>query len=300
MSFDRIVLSVLNANLATSLTLTLPVQSAASTDQYVLKGADGLGPPEIDVFINNKFPSGGTYLNRHIQNRQVVLRVGLNPNFGLNQTASQLRSKLYAMLGANGMNSIGILIYAQVGDEPNGLNYSKSCNGHLKRIEIVPFSKDPEVQLTFDCYSPYLLDQRQINMLGVTKVNNDYHVDYYGTAPIGCSIVLLINQNVSELNLHGRPYPSQHYQHTQIQYPFLTGDLVYFNSSVLSYEGRNVSLYRPAFGATINLNSYLTSNSEWFELYNGPNVFHFETETYGVVPDVTLYDFYASTAYFGV
>lgn len=158
--------------------LDLPLLGARPSDSYHLKSVDGLGPPDIDVVVANH-----QYAGRTTQSREVVMRIELNPNFALGETASSLREALYGLLVANIFQQLSAQsskIELLLDDTP--VVYTE---GYIKKFEIVPFTKDQEVQITFSCPNPYLEASRivevDVSTLGYTqfKINNP------GTAPTG-------------------------------------------------------------------------------------------------------------------
>lgn len=130
--------------------IDLPVVNAKPSDIYILKGAVGLGPPEVDVSIANTLNAGGFFQGRRPQPREIVLHIGLNPNYKTNQSAADLRTQLYGLLTPGNYTSIKIEIY----NDTTSLMY---VNGYVKKLEIAPFSKTPEVQVTFACMEQYFL-----------------------------------------------------------------------------------------------------------------------------------------------
>lgn len=127
--------------------IDLPMIGLETTEKFIIKGADGLGPTEQDVFFSDY-----RFMNRIPQSRQVVLRIGLNPNWSTGQTAGDLRDELYGLLtgGATYLNPAKIFVRLQYG----GFELA-NAEGYVKGIEIVPFAKDPEVQITINCPEPY-------------------------------------------------------------------------------------------------------------------------------------------------
>src|SRR5689334_2316445 len=79
-------------------TVDLPVVGADPSGPFVLKGADGLGPPDIDVVIADMVQEGGVRQKKRASNRQIVALVGLNPDWSTGITPEDLRTVLYELL----------------------------------------------------------------------------------------------------------------------------------------------------------------------------------------------------------
>ena len=128
--------------------ISLPIVGALPSDVYILKSVEGLGPPEVDVSITKTLNAGGVYQGRQPQNREIVLMIGLNPNYKIGQTVSDLRESLYGFLTPGYLDHVVIEIV-------NGVTTIAKTIGYVKKIEINPFSKDPQVQVTLACLKPY-------------------------------------------------------------------------------------------------------------------------------------------------
>lgn len=153
MKYTKIILS-------SATDVTLPIAGYTGSEPFILKNVDGLGPPEIDVFlINSNADNPAFYQGRRPQNRQLVIQVGLNPDFSTGQNGSDLRAILYGLLLNNQTfsnpltGSNNAVLKVKIADASGTL---MSTDGYISKIEVVPFSKDPEVQITIDCTSPYL------------------------------------------------------------------------------------------------------------------------------------------------
>lgn len=171
--FDTIRLSGLT-------NVDLPIFGGSLSEPYQISAADGLGPPELDVLLAETHAPGGIFINRRAQGRQIVIRCGLNPDHTTGETISDLRYALYGLLspGVNpGNQSIKVILLRD--------NLPQvETSGYVQRIEIVPFNKEPEVQITITCLGPYL------NAPEITEVTSipetaSWTIDNPGLAPTG-------------------------------------------------------------------------------------------------------------------
>ena len=130
--------------------IDLPILNASSSDKYILKGADGLGPPGVEISMLNTRASRGYYQGKKTQLREIVIRVGLNLDYSTTETVADLRSKFYGFLSPGITEDIRI----EFVNETEPVAYT---TGYVKQLEIVPFSKTPEIQITITCDEKFLI-----------------------------------------------------------------------------------------------------------------------------------------------
>lgn len=159
----------------------LPIIGADPAGPFVLKGVDGLGPPEREVTISRTVQEGGKRQGTRTHNRQIVARVGLQPEWDIGQTPAELRTILYGLLTPK----YGLPVVAQI---MLGGTVIAQSQGDISRFETALFSKDPEVQITLDCDYPYLKSPTaRIQMPEKSVVDGKTAIDIEneGTAPAG-------------------------------------------------------------------------------------------------------------------
>ena len=157
--------------------IDLYLSNADPSDPYILKSAEGLGPPEIDISIAATRHMDGYYKGRNAQYREIVLTIGLNPNYRDNITVSDLRSRLYGLLSAGSSDSIDVVI---IDDDKRLMR----TTGYIKKMEIVPFSANPEVQLTIPCVTACFQAQNDV-YVDISSDLGWQDVDNIGTAETG-------------------------------------------------------------------------------------------------------------------
>ena len=187
--------------------IDLPIVGALPSDKYILKEASGLGPPEVDVTIAPTLNAGGIYQGRRPQSREIVLNIGLNPDYTAGQSVSDLRTTLYGMLTPGSGDYITIEII-------NDSTVLASAIGYVKNLEIVPFSKEPMVQLVLVCPSEYFQGPADIYVQTPNKAFPE--ITNLGTAPAGFRMELTFTGSLSYWDLSNSAG-----QHMEIQYAFL-------------------------------------------------------------------------------
>lgn len=235
-------------------TIDLPVADAESTDRYILKSAEGLGPPEIDVSIATTLHAGGVYQGRRPQQREPVLQIGLNPDYRTGQTASDLRNSLYGMLTPGHVDAVILQIM-------DGVDVVAHTKGYVKTLEIVPFAKDPEVQLVLSCLTPYF-EAPEIIFVSPGDAAQP-SIENVGTAPTGFYMEVNFTGPVSGWSLVD---PAG--KEMEFLYDFVVNDKLAVDTRPGS---RGVWLTRDL--VISNLIFALTANSIWPQLYGGDNIF---------------------------
>lgn len=239
--------------------IDLPIHTITSSTPYILKSADGLGPPEIDIMMSNVLTGGGLYQTKRVQNKQIILRIGLNPQYPMNLTVGDLRSDLYGLLSPNPTATVKIELRSFD-------TVLMQTVGYVKRIEIAPFSKDPEVQITIECESAYFQSPNSIEL--IPSDGENIVVENVGTAPAGFTAVFQSLATVSSFNMFHLSEASQ--QMTVNGRTWVSGDVTTF---VTTPKSRSVSVYTTL--GTINLLPYIKSPFVWLQLHSGINTFSY-------------------------
>jgi Phage tail protein len=232
----------------------LPIIGALPSDLYILKSVDGLGPPEIDVSIADTLNAGGVYQGRRPQSREIVAQVGLNPDYTAGQSVSDLRASLYGMLTPGYVDNVNIQIIDTAA-------VVVQTTGYVSKLEINPFSKDPEVQITIPCLQQYL---QALSLLFLTPGSKSAPaINNVGTAPAGFFMEVIFTAGVTNWTLSDSSGKKM-----QFNYVFLNGDTLRFDTRPGS---RGIWLVRA--GVTTNIIYALSTDSIWYMLYGGNNVF---------------------------
>jgi len=256
-------------------TVDLPIKNATVNDPFILKAADGLGPPEIDVFVAKTRDLGGYYKGRQTQYREPVLRIGLNANYKTGVMVSDLRSQLYGLLTPNSSEEIQLVIV-------DGNNELMFTSGYVKKLEIVPFNVTPEVQLTMSCLDTYF--QAPVGIHVETYPGAAFQVLNQGSAETGLYFQITITQGLSWLivtDARGNAL--------KINYIFQANDVLTVDTRPGS---RAITVVRG--GVTQNIIYSLTTDSSWVYLYGGLNALTFSTANF------TWNDLYYIPQYWGI
>lgn len=231
---------------------------ATPSGPFVVLNIDGLGPTEHDVVIDSPLYQDGVFKNRTPKNRQIIARVGLQPNYSTGQTASDLRDTLYELLMPGGDGSL-------IASAFNGATEVGRVSGWVSKCEPLLFSKDPEVLLTIECLSAYLSapTETSVTLAGLSKTAPV--ITNPGTAPSGLEISLTFTGTVgsgagwtiTDDNVL-KPKKMKFFR------GFVAGDILIFNTNPGKRDAK-------VNGASL-LND-LTDDSDWLVLHKGTNTF---------------------------
>lgn len=259
-------------------TVDFPMVGADPSGPFILKAVDGLGPPKVTVNVKQTILEGGVYQGRKADNRQVVGRIGLQPDWDVGQTPEELRVVLYSLLTP--MPDQDIVMQAMSNN-----TVVAQVTGQISSIEPSIFTKDPEVQLTLDTFSPYLIAPSPI-IESPAKTNNGgngyFNIDNVGDAPAGFKLTLAFTAAVTsnvQISLGDAPY---------IKAMTLAGvDWVAGDKLVIDTRDKQKGVWRINSGSsTLHtiLNS-LTDQSPWLLLYGGTNHFFVNTTAFDIPPN---------------
>lgn len=168
-------------------TIALPVIGAKPTDPYILTNAEGLGPPEIDISIGTSVYRGGVYQGSFPQDREIVLLVNLNMNYAISpiKSISEMRAEFYTLI--SGPDPVSITIKNTPSSGGDYVPDEMVTRGYIRRIEAAPFTKDPQLQLTIICPSPFfeLPTKTSVPFTPNTPSSAGFQFQYDGTAVAG-------------------------------------------------------------------------------------------------------------------
>lgn len=265
-----------------------PLLGAEESGPFVLKGAEGLGPPEINVRLSRTVLEKAIYQGKSAGLKQIIAVVGLQPNWDVGQTAEELRTILYSLLTPR----YGQMVRAEI--VYNGV-VQGYAQGHVSKLEAALFTKDPAVQITLDCDYPYFLSpntllqepvQSDVGGIRAFEVVND------GTAPTAFKAGFILRANVgNSLVLSDGDPRGQKIQIDGINW--VAGD----HFIVDTRPGSRGVWRRPQGGGLVSvLNNLNAAVSEWMTLYGGNNLLTLNTTAFDWSPD----KFTHQPAYWGV
>lgn len=271
-------------------TVDLPLLGSGTPGPFVLKSAEGLGPTEINVRLARTVLDYGLYQGKSAALRQVVALVGLEPDWSTGQTPETLRTQLYSLLTPAFGHMVRMeIVYREV------VQAYVDCQA--SRFETALFSKDPAVQITFECAHPYFQAPNTLFQTPAQREQNTttraFTVDNPGTAPSGFIAGFVLRANVGTTLTLTDDHPwGQRIQIDGINW--VAGDRLIIDTR----PGARGIMRGPGGGALVSvLNNLNSPQSTWLELHAGANTFRLNTAAFDWD---TTYKFQHVPAYLGV
>lgn len=154
------------------------------SSQFQLRDVIGLGPVTAKI---NTVPfgssSGESFNGSSVGKRNIVLTIGLNPNW-VEQSMASLRQSLYAYFMPEEKISLELFSthLPTVGIE-----------GYVESLEPNIFSRDPEVQVSIICPQPDFVDLDATIVSGLVDIGSPGDrtpIAYVGTRPTGFTVLV--------------------------------------------------------------------------------------------------------------
>lgn len=234
-------------------TLSLPLDDISGG--YVVKDIAGLDPVKATI-TSSAFAQldGSTPQGARRENRNVVMRVGIEPDYAVT-SVSDLRRELYAFF----MPKTNVEMRYFMDDV-----LFASASGQVESCEATPFSKEPEANVSIICFDPNFTGPTAIILEGDTVEDaTETTIEYEGTVETGFVFRLLLDRSESDFTIYNRR-PNGEVQSLNVTTAMVATDVV-----EISTRSRNKY-------ATLNGNSILYAVdklSNWMPLYPGDNFF---------------------------
>lgn len=161
--------------------LPLSENGRAETDLIQIRNIDGLDPVKASVSTSPLGSvDGESYTGSNVPKRNIVLTVGLNPNWDA-WTYESLRKLLYTYFMPK--NPTRLVFYS---DDMSPVE----IYGVVESVSINPFSKDPEFVISIICPDPYFTSIEPIVVTGssVRPDGETVSIEYNGTIETGIRV----------------------------------------------------------------------------------------------------------------
>lgn len=265
---------------------TFQLTNVPQSDKYFVRAVVGLDADEIiHKFHTFGASSKKKFFNFTLPDRTVILRIGLNPNYSVNETFSDIRDDLYRAISANRSGMVDLYLLSAGG-------IAAVISGFFTKFEVPHTSETPEVQITIYCDNPIL---RAINPMVLDDTtlasSNPVNIsDNLSTAPHGLVMEVAFTATTSQFTVQDVETDPEWVFEVTPSGGFLSGDILY-----LSSEYGNKKLYMDRSSTITPLMDRITPNSIWPIIFPKSNGFHF--------PEIANFDWVNVThypAYWGV
>lgn len=191
--------------------------------------------------------------------RELVFKIGLNPDFSNNETYSKLRDAVYKIITKSKSGRVDIHF-------KNETHFVAILTGFVTKISTDPSNKDQQILVTINCEDPVLRSPISIPINYDLFDFNDFLIhDNISTAPHGISFRLKIDDPLVDLIIGDPTDASWNLRVIPIG-GFHAGEVLYFSSEF----GRKQIRTRAR-----NLMSRVTGKSIWPVVFPGENHFSF-------------------------
>lgn len=246
-------------------TLHFPLYAITPTTKYILKRAEGFSDADQSIILGDAY-GASTFLQHMSANpKDIVLKIGLNPDYISGETPGALRRELHSYMG--GIASRPVLVRAV------GESRSMTIEGYISKIESDIFSESTDVFVTVKCSTPFFIDTRQI----VTSPVNDYITGSFNINPQGTAFntfifEILPDQNAPyDMTISASTVPDTlHLVSTSALFDPLTSDTIHVRTVFSDPQITRRINGSPFENDWENLVNYLTYDSKFFVLPPGP------------------------------
>lgn len=230
------------------------------TQRYIIKDATGWSMDEILPMYRGTGASTPRrkFFELKMQQRDIVMKIKLNPQYSLNETPSSLRDALYKAVSSYYTSDIELRFM-------NGATTVASISGFVTKFEALLFSSNPEIIINLRCDDAFLRDPAVVNVSLPAASTAPTIVDNISTAPHGFKFRLTLTSASAGIKFQ-KPGDGEWY--FDIDYDFLNGDVLWFSS-----ELNDRYLYVVRSGVTIHIADKLTAGSTWPLIFPGTNSF---------------------------
>lgn len=239
---------------------TLTLSMLMPNNGYPVREITGLDPVNASLTTSSLAQVDGAQpQNARRDTRNVVMKLGLEPDFSVNTVAS-LRSDLYNWFMPKEYLTLNFYI-----DET--LTYTTT--GQVETFENAMFSADPEVDISIICYDPDLYAVDPILVFGDTIDGTiETPITYPGTSDTGIIFQMELDRDLADgFSIYNTP-PANTYQAMSIATPLLNGDIVTINT----VKGQKaITLTRAGLDSSLLYG--LQTGATWLFFHRGVNYF---------------------------
>jgi hypothetical protein len=249
---------------------------------YNVKALIGLDVDEIvPRFYGLAGKSEAKYYSLSMEKRTVVALIQLNPNFGVNETYSDLRDYLYKFIASSRSG----LIQLKFNNEGTTVAV---LTGSISKFESALSAKEPEVQITIECLDPWLKspDRTFVDVSGFDP-SNTIIVDELSTAPHGFRFEMYFSGPTPTFYMEDLTTGGWFFEVSPTD-GFMPGDILYVSSEI---GNRYVYMIRDGFDIEY-LADVMNTVSVWPLIFPGENKYAIDSGAYMTWNAISYYHTY--------
>lgn len=249
--------------------MTVAVQGASTDDRFLIKAIVGLDADEIvSKFYGFSTTSRTRQYSASLPQREIVMRIVLNPAYRNNETVDEIRDRLYRIISADRTGLLTLVFRA------DGASIAK-ISGFLSKFEVPHFSKEPELQITVKCDDPMFRSVGLIEIKGSSLPSNDSFIltDTTSNAPHGFEMQLTAEEISSSFRMQDRETDPEWVFSVIPESDFAVGDKLRISSV---FGSKVVELIPTGGGDPVPLMDRVSIDSFWPIMFPGSNDFWIE------------------------
>lgn len=238
--------------------LSLPLEDLETG--LMLDSIEGLDPVKATI-VTTSFAGqdGGEYQSSRREERDLKLKISLEPDYALEETVRQLRKRLYKTF----MPKAAVQLTFHTTDENPWI-----INGRVEDFNNDQFSSEPTVDIDIRCSNPDFIDPIPVKVSGNSVSNtNEFLVPYDGTVESGMKFVIKPNRNLAAFTIYHRA-PDGMSRSMDFAGALINGDTLTITTS---HGAKGAVLKRSTTESSLLWG--IDPRSTWFELQNGDNYF---------------------------
>jgi len=278
--------------------LCFSLSTPKDDDQFYIRTMIGMDAPDI-VSRTTSFGlySGQPLVSQAIVDREIVLRVVLNPDWGLREDYSTLRDDIYRGISKSRDGVVTLWLM----DE--GI-YVAAIKGVITKVEVPLFSSTPELQVTIRCPDAMLVAPNAQDILPEVFTSESFSTPFVGTvtdsestAPHGFLMTAKVDgANTNRFYIQEGVAAGEVYEwQFELNYPFLVDDILTIDTRT---RNRGIYIYRGA--NRIDLMSYIALDSTWPFIYPGANSLELAFTDGSTYSNWTMLTFSHHATYWGI
>lgn len=246
--------------------IRLDLRDPNAQSQFIVRNIVGIDADEIVPRFYGFSKDGlKRFYDLRLPQREIVIRVVLNPRYNTGEDISYLRNIIYKTISSTRSGEIGV-------EFRDGASVHSRVYGHIIKLEVAHFSNVPELQLTVRCNDPMFRSISSV-LLGSDELSFSNPViigDSSSTAPHGFSMKVTFTDTTPDFTIQNSVTDPEWDFKVVPSTDFLSGDELYFSS-----EFNNRYLYMVRSSVTTHLLDRIEPTSVWPIIFPGINQFYF-------------------------
>jgi hypothetical protein len=220
----------------------------------------GLEPVDAEITTTPFAQDGELFLNARLSKRNIVLKLGFNPNW-VDQTVSSLRQMLYKYF----LPKAWCKLRFYSNDMP-----TVEIEGYVESFEPNIFSQDPEIQVSVLCPQPDFVGIDRTTYYGNDISAIQLSIEYYGTVETGFELKLdLFGSTTVENFLVQRQRPDLTWDTFETRLVNANSAYYYYLSTIKNYKRTRYT--KISDGSEINQFRNMLTGTSWPLIKPGPN-----------------------------